>query len=560
MKSFRNFIKNHTAQSVAEQYQSYYECGCGVFDDEEVTYVTENDYTYEAIFNDLMLLQEAAGDSKTARNAAKIAKQAARIAANEKKRVDTARPRIQAIHDTYGAATPEPPSEAELKGRISKRFEELSAMSPQQRKAEYSQAKERAKKARVSHPLDGNDKTDTAQDIPTHTAPHGHIALGMSMTPDTARHYTSADCSSYKERNTCSGSTTGCRQGCLAKHGNYEFATNKGHMDVRTQSMTHNPAATADHATRVYQALESASSKAKKQGKQVLTRFSVTDDTGSNVHADAVAKHFPDVVQMGYTKRLSTPHDPSKKIHTIFSDTGPMVNRSGANGMIEPNEENIKRRNVIKKATVDKGMPSYVVFNKRRPRHEAGPDDPDRQVYNETLSRLHTVRRYEPHPSQPSQGEAAEYHNPKGHGRVVAKDGQSYRYQDHPVADKIKDVHGNSLFPADHDARNVDHSTRTFHSPEGKPVGHVVAAFATASTSNRDLQSSGFFHHTENIDKSGVYHDGHPDEMASARANAAANAPKVTNGPTSVAPPEPAPASHGAAKKSSIFNRVKTVA
>lgn len=561
MKSFKSFISSHSSPSVMEQYMAYYECGCGVFDEDEVTYVTEQDYTYEAIFNDMMQLHEAAGGGKVARDAAKIAKQAARFAANEKKRVDTARPRIQAIHNTYGPADQEPPSEGTLKARVNKRFDELAAMNPKDRRAAYQAANSRAKAAKISHPLSGNDKTDTAQDIPTKSAPHGHITLGMSMTPDTARHYTSPDCSTYQERNTCSGSTSGCRQGCLAKHGNYEFATNKGHMDVRTQSMTHNEAATADHATRIFQALETAHKKAKAQGKQVLTRFSVTDDSGANIHADAVSKHFPEIAQMGYTKRMSTRHDPANNVHTIFSDTGPMVKRDST-GKVTPNEENIKRRPVIQKATVDRGMPSYVVFNKRRPGATAGPDDHDRQVYNETLSKLKTVRRYEPHPSTPAPGESMEYHHEHGYGRVKVGEGEnarSYRYQDHPVADKIKDVHGEEMFPADHDARNADTSSRTFLSPSGKKVGHVVAAFATASTSNKDL-SSGFFHHTENIDHNGIYHDGHPAEMAKARATEAAEKPKEVNGPTSIAPPEPKAPQSAEDKKRSIFNRVKTTA
>jgi hypothetical protein len=147
-----------------------------------------------------------------------------------------------------------------------------------------------------------------------------------------------------------------------------------------------------------------------------------------------------------------------------------------------------------------------MVFNGKR---EVDPR------YKPTLDHLKTVRKYEPLPSAPGKGESASYHHTDGHGRVE-HEGKSYRYQDHPVADPIKDTEGKKMYPADHDARNSDKSERTFKTPSGKKVGHVVAAFATKSTSNKDLHDSGFFHHIENIDKHGVYHDGHPKELDAA--------------------------------------------
>lgn len=430
----------------------------------------------------------------------------------EKKRKKTAQPRIAKMFKHYGPADEKPASETELKNRVSKRFDELAAMSPHQRRKEYQETSARRKSIGLNtSAFRSNKKTDTAAIIPTPTAPKGHIPLGMSFTPDTARHYTKPDLSSHVDRNTCAGSTVGCRASCLAKHGNYEFATVRGHMDVLTHSLTHNEKATRDHATHVFQQLEHHSNKAAKEGKQVLTRYSVTDDTGANIHSEATAKHFPNVVQMGYTKRHNTPHDPSKGIHTIFSDTGPVVSHDG-----KIHEENFKRRAVLHAATTQRGMPTYMVFNRRRPGAKHGPEHPISQEYHNTMNNLHTVRRYELHPSEPKPGEAAEFHHPDGHGRVVSKlTGKSHRYQDHPVADKIKTVTGEMIHPSQHDARNADTFSRVFKNPEGKPVGHVVPAFATTSTSRKNLKSA-FFHRVENI-KDGIYHDAHPDEVHAAK-------------------------------------------
>jgi hypothetical protein len=285
-------------------------------------------------------------------------------------------------------------------------------------------------------------------------------------------------------------------------------------MDVLTQGLTHNANATRDHATQVHQTLHNATQKAAKEGKQVLTRYSVTDDTGAKLHSDATSKHFPQVAQMGYTKRVNTPNNPEKNVHSIYSDPGPAVHHTDNGPQI--NHENLKRQSALRKATQTGENPkgAYMVFNRKRPRHGAGPDDPTRKEYEKHLNSLHTVRRYEENPSTPEHGEAPAYHNPAGHGRVISAAGQSHRYQDHPVADKIKDLHGNSLFPADHDARNTDKSSRTFHTPSGNKVGHVSPAFATASTSNKNLKSP-FFHRVENI-RDGIYHHNHPDELASA--------------------------------------------
>lgn len=458
----------------------------------------------------------------------------------DKKRRRTAAPKIAKMFDHFGPADKESPTASTMKKRVEARFDELSKMTPEQRKAEYKAAYHHAKHIGLNvrdggETLASNAKTDTASDIPTKHGKKGQIPLAMSMTPDDARHYTSPDASTYKSRNSCSGSFAGCRKACLAKHGNYEFATNKGHMDVNTQSLSHNEAATRNHATRTYHTLEKYAHKAKKEGKSVLTRFSTTNEEGSDIYGDATEKHFgvdhlkanphkakhqAPVIQMRYSKKLDAPHRPDQGIHSVYSDPGPMVRRTKnekGETTHSVEHENLQRRRLLRRAvTGDKKNPgkgTYTVFNRKRPSATSKPDDPVTKEYNDTMNHLHTVRRYEEHHSTPEKGEQPEYHHPNGHGRVV-HNGKSFRYQDHPVADKIKDVHGEELHPGDHDSRNADTSTRTFKDRHGNKVGHVVAAFATASTSNHDLHHSGLFHHVENIDKHGVYHDGHPAEMA----------------------------------------------
>lgn len=434
------------------------------------------------------------------------------IVGDDKKRKRTAQKRISNMFKVHGNADQEAPHELVLKKRISDRFDELGAMSHEQRQKEYADTAARRKKIGLhTDAFRSNRKTDTSALMPSKTAPNGHIPMGLSMPADKARHYTSPDLSSHKVRNSCPGSTQGCRASCLAKHGRYDGDAIRGHMDVLAQSMTHNASSTRDHATHIFHSLEKASTKAAKEGKQVLTRYSVTDDTGAMLHAEPTAKHFPNVVQMGYTKRHNTPHDPAKGIHTVFSDTGPVVSHDG-----KINDENFKRRNILHTATSQRGMPTYMVFNRRRPGAKHGADHPVTKEYHDTMKSLHTVRRYELPATEPKAGEAPEYHHPDGHGRVVSKvTGKSHRYQDHPTADPIKTVHGETIHASQHDARNVDSSSRVFKNPEGKAVGHVVPAFATTSTSAKNLKSS-FFHHVEKI-KDGVYHDAHPDDVAQAK-------------------------------------------
>lgn len=425
---------------------------------------------------------------------------------------------LKKMWEVYGPADAKPAPNRVLKERIEKRFAELAAMSPKERAAEYKAANDRMKYTKVGHPVSSNEKTDTAAEIPTKRGKNGQIPLGMSFAPDHAYHYTSPDATSKVHRNVCAGSTAACRSACLAKHGNYTFIANRAAIGMRTQRLTHNEKATADHATLVHQALALASKKATKEGKSVLIRGSVTDDTGHGIHSEAIKKHFPHVEQMGYTKIAGTPHDPKNGIHTIYSDSGPMVKKD-AEGKLSLERENIQRRKVLMRATQgDKnrpGMNSYMVFNKKRPGASHGPDHPRTKQYKSFMEHLKTVRRYEPLPSAPEAGEKAEYHSAKGHGRIM-HNGQSYRYQDHPVAEKIQDVHGNWKLPSEHDSRNADTSLGKYYNRNGHQVGHVVPAFATASTSNDDLHNSGFFHHTENVDEHGVYHDGHPAEMEAA--------------------------------------------
>lgn len=445
---------------------------------------------------------------------------------SEQKRKDVAGTRISKMFHHFGQPTEKAPGTPELQKRVSARFDELSKMSPEKRKIEYANANRVAKAVGMGDPLTSNAKTDTAAEIPTKHGPKGQIPVALSLTPDSRRHYTSPDASTYKEVNSCPASFGGCRKSCLAKHGNYGFATNKGHMDASAQSLTHNEAATANHATRVHAQLSSTAKKAKGEGKSVLARFSTTDESGSDIYGPAVEKHFglaahkenPElskthapVIQMRYSKRMDAPHAPERGIHAVFSDPGPMVTRS-ATGTYGIEKENLSRRKLMRKATHgDDAKATYTVFNKKRPGATSGPDAPETKQYNSILNNLHTVRRYEEHHSTPDKGETSEFHNKAGFGRVL-HNGKSFRYQDHPVADKIKDVHGEMLFPADHDSRNADTSSREFKNRHGQKVGHVVAALATASTSNENLHNSGFFHHTEHI-QDGIYHDGHPAHM-----------------------------------------------
>lgn len=445
----------------------------------------------------------------------------------EAKVVEKLHPILKNLWNMHGPADSKPAPNKELKSRIEKRFDELSSMSPKERKLEFSIAKSNLQKLKIGHPVSSNEKTDTSADIPTHKGTKGQIPLGMSFAPDHAKHYTSQDGSKSVHRNVCAGSTESCRSACLAKHGNYEFIPNKVAIAARTQMLTHNENSTRHSATLIYHALHSSSNKANKSNKSVLFRGSITDDTGADLLHDAIAKHFPHVQQMGYTKKLSTQHNPEKNIHTIYSDSGPSFKTDKSGKPVGLNRENIQRAAIKRKATTERGMPSYVVFNKKRPKIGA----PDKELHD-AYNKVKTIRRYDLLPSSPASGEKHEYHHLGGYGRILHNK-KSYKYQDHPVADPIKDVHGKMRYPAEHDSRNVDHSSRSFKTPEGKKVGHVVVALATRSTSNKDLHDSGFFHHWSRVDNQGVYHDSHPKDMEEAGFSGVKHE-KLTKAPTGV--------------------------
>lgn len=432
----------------------------------------------------------------------------------KEKYLEVLKPRLKRIFDTYGAADTEAPSTKTLKERVSNRFDELAHLrdhNPSEYRKQVAEAKQRRESAGIGSAISSNEKTDTVTKIPHPKGKNGHIPISMAFTPDIARHYTKSDASHAVERNVCSGSTESCRAACLAKHGNYGFSSTQAHMAIRTQALTHNEQSTRDHATLVFNEIHNIAKKAKKENKVGLVRTAVSDDTGPEIHDEAIAKHFPSsgtseyapVEQMRYTKKVDTKHEPEKGIHTIYSDPGPMVKKDKILGNLSLARENIQRRLLDKKVV---GKPKYMVFKGKR--------DIDPR-YKPTLNKLKRVRKYEPLPSTPEKGESEEYHNSNGYGRVK-HNGRSYRYQDYPVADKIKTTEGKEIFPAEHDARNSDKSKTTYTTPAGKKVGHIVAAFATKSASNKDLQESGFFHHIEDIDSSGTYHDGHPAQMEAA--------------------------------------------
>lgn len=487
MKTFKQFIAENIFNSFEIEYDP--------FSKDEIQYrfggwITENQILFESSSPDWMSDE------------------------GKQKYMEVLKPRLKKVFDTYGPADSEAPSTSTLKQRVSDRFDTMAHLrdhDPKEYKKQVAAAKARRSAAGIGSAIASNEKTDTVTDIPHPHGPNGHIPISMAFTPDIARHYTSSDGTHAIERNVCSGSSESCRTACLAKHGNYGFSSTQAHMAIRTQGLTHNKQATEDHATLAFHEIHTAAQKAKKEKKAVLVRTAVSDDTGPEIHDEAISRHFPasgndrygPTEQMRYTKKVNTRHAPEKGIHTIFSDPGPMTLHDAKGNVTGLARENIQRRSLEKKVPE---KPKYMVFNGRRER------DPR---YKSTLEKLKVVRKYEPLPSTPKQGEAEEYHHPEGHGRVV-HNGKSYRYQDYPVAQKIKTVSSKKIFPAEHDARNSDTTDVTFKTPEGKKVGHVVLAFATKSTSSKDLNGSGFFHHIESIDKHGVYHDGHPAEMEAA--------------------------------------------
>lgn len=441
-------------------------------------------------------------------------------------------PQLQHLHDTYGPADSKPASTKELAKRVSGRFDELTALrknSPKKYNAEVSAAKARRKApgktnsegkpiASIGHPVANNSKTESVAEVPGKNAPNGHIPVSMAFTPDTARHYTHPEGKTYIERNVCSGSSSGCRSACLAKHGNYGFTTNKAYMDGRTQALTHNEASTRDHATLAYHAMHKATKDAEAGGKKVIVRTAISDDVGPEIHDQAIKKHFPKAALMRYTKKVpSGDHDLNGDgDQKTWSDSGPMVKRTtGKDGTVTKSlaRENIQRRGLDRKVETH---PRYMVFNQARGDEEKGAN----------IDHLKRVRKYEPLPSKPEAGEKAEHHHPDGYGRVE-HNGQSYRYQDHPIVKSVTSVSGKKMRPYEHDVRtqDTDQPIEKLKTRSGKHAGPVIPSLSTKGTPKREFESSGFFHHIENIDKSGVYHDGHPKEMAEAGFKGATKTP-----------------------------------
>jgi len=282
----------------------------------------------------------------------------------------------------------------------------------------------------------------------------------------------------------------------------------------------------------------------KDSGKHVLVRPDVSTGSKHNRYAEAIAnsfgpqservksgKHAPAIIA-DYSKSGGI-HDPERGIHATHSDLGPAVH-TDEQGKEHLSKENVMRRGTMQKETQHEGKGSYTVFNRLRPGASDKKGGPVHKEYHDTMNKLHTIRRYELHPSEPNEHEKAhapkgsnprEYHHPEGHGRVTTSEGHSYKYQDHPVADKHKLTTGESVFPGDTDARHMDTSSRKFKTHPDvhghqHTVGTVTPAFATSGTANDALHSSTMFHDVKDIDSKGIYHDSHPDKVKRAMDNA----------------------------------------
>lgn len=429
---------------------------------------------------------------------------------------DKMKPILQHFHDTYGPADEKPASTSQMSDEITARFKQLDKLKAEDPK-EYKATMQRAKKkmtmangSTLGHPCATNAKTDTVNDIPGKGAPNGHVPVSMAFTPDIARHYTGKDTSKFVERNVCSGSSKGCRTACLAKSGNYNFTGNKALMDARTQRLTHNATSRQHHADLVHGAMTKATEDSKKDGKGIIVRSAISDDVGPEIHDKAIGQSFPDAKRMRYTKKVpDREHDEDGQHQHTWSDTGPMVQRStdkDGNVTKSVNRENLARRSLDSKVSTH---PRYMVFNRHRGSEDQGKDN--------HVDHLKRVRKYEPYASEPEHGEKASYDHPDGHGRVE-HDGKSFRYQDHPVVQNAKTTDGKELRPYEHDARipEVDKPKEDLKDRNGKKVGPIITSLSVKSTPKKELEDSGFFHHHENIDHNGIYHDGHPAEMEAA--------------------------------------------
>jgi len=443
-------------------------------------------------------------------------------ASQEAKYADKMKPILQHFHDTYGPADEKPASTSQMADEIKQRFkhlDDLKANDPAEYKATMARATKKLTMqngSTLGHPVAANAKTDTVNQIPGKDAPKGHVPVSMAFTPDIARHYTGTNTNEFVERNVCSGSSQGCRTACLAKTGNYAFTGNKALMDARTQRLTHNANARQHHADLVHGALTKATKDAENDGKGIIVRTAVSDDVGPEIHDSAIAQSFPQAKRMRYTKKVpSKEHNSEGQHQHTWSDTGPMVQRSTSkDGTVTKtiNNENLTRRSLDSKVS---SHPRYMVFNQHRGSEDSGKN----------IDHLKRVRKYEPYASQPEEGEKDEYHHSDGHGRVAhtGADGvrRSFRYQDHSVVHNATTTDGKSLRPYEHDARipEVDKPQESLRDRNGKKVGGIVPSLSVKSTPKKELEDSGFFHHVENIDHNGIYHDGHPAEMEEAGHN-----------------------------------------
>lgn len=450
------------------------------------------------------------------------------------------------VKNPDGSITKRPPTEMEHKRAVNKRFAELDAMSPSDREREYKDAKSRMTLAgaRPNNILSNKTKTDTAAKVIGHgdSAKNGHVSLGMNGSPDEY-HFHHDDTGHGKEvHDSCAGKTKGkegCVISCLSKQGHGAQATIQGHRDAYEQKANHNVAAQKDFHTVMHSQLDKAGKLGKRKDKNVLIRPDVNTGNKHNRYAEAISKSFgpnservkkgthnPAIVS-DYSKSAGA-HDPSEGIHATHSDIGPLVHHS--TGQI--NDTVDSRRYKMHDETQKKGQGSYTVFNRPRPAElDVANNTHVNKEYNDTMNKLHTVRRYESTASEPNHHETAslpkganphEYHHKDGYGRIM-HNGKSYRYQDHPVSDNHKLVDGSEVFAGDTDARHMDTSSRKFkthpdeHGNQHK-VGTVTPAFATAGTSHEAIKNSGLFHDVKDIDQHGIYHDSHPAKVQAALA------------------------------------------
>ena len=172
------------------------------------------------------------------------------------------------LENVYGTSD-KPMSNKEISANAVSSAKWFDSLHPKEQKAELSAASKRRKAANLGSHLSGNQKNETANDVPTNGKKN--YTVGISGSPAQFSHITSGG--AHKIVNTCVNATDSCggvgkERGtggsCLAQKAQGQQHTNRASRDHYSQGERHSPESNRDHVITMMHEIRSMNKKANE--------------------------------------------------------------------------------------------------------------------------------------------------------------------------------------------------------------------------------------------------------------------------------------------------------